>query len=626
MRYRLVAWWVTSAIGAADANAQPADPLKSVVVIRTDLGQGRAGIGTGFFISERGRILTAYHVIQGARQLTVTHHGVLYSNVVVERISPERDLATLVLDEFNGSVPALPLAFNRASEVHGEELRIIGHPHGNLYQELPIRMTTRGYRPSGAVRVEGQRSVFNLEDVKLIQFVGVVNSGMSGAPVISSRGVIGVLSGSGAEGGTLAWAIPSEYVQDATMRAVNRRANEINTWPRLALMTDRWRNLRHGIRTDNRLALALNEYFAALEGLRRTNAQFMDKTERMLASAQTMRIVAEERVRTQAELGGRDSLILEHLESRVTEMIAAGNSWMDERGRTMARLAELAPLIEEFSDPLPSTQRNDSLREVLVRPFRRLEERLLAADTAQRVFRERMAPIAAAFINAFASAPETPAGLVAILQQLENTISRLVDTDARMAFGAESELLTQAAITIERILSADYDDPTHPWRWTSGLGYELTLPGGWEQAGGPEDEELADAVTAFRNDGFTLDKVFGNHIGITADSTNVVALAFIGRGGSFVSRAALDSVTGERNAAARAAGFEVERARATDKDAVLHSGFVDHEGRRTLRCEALIVGDSQTLLLRLAVPPDRHDVLGHCRAIVDSVRFSQGSS
>jgi hypothetical protein len=619
-------WIFALALGAvgapAESVAQRPDPAQSVVVIRTDLGGQRGGIGTGFFISNTGRILTAYHVIQGAREVTVSHHGARYSGVTIERISPERDLATLVVTGFKGTTPALPLAFNRAPDVHGEELRVIGHPDGNLYQDMDIKMTTRDYRRSGTVRVRGQKPVFALTDVKVIQFAGIVKSGMSGAPVISSLGVIGMLQGSDAEGGSLAWAIPSEYLNDQTMRVVNKRPSEMASWPRLTLMDNRWNSLRHSIRLDDRLTNLFGAFFEALETQRRAHEEFMAKTEHAHGRVQTMRLLAAERAKTNAAFTEQDSTVLEGLEERLDAMVKSGNAWMDARGHTMSRLVELSSYLEEFVGAFPQTQRNDSIRDAFVRPMKAMERRLIATDSAQSLIRDRFAPLMVALMSTYAQAPETPEGIANALRDLEPVMKGLADNDARFAFGAEVHLMTQLALMIERILAADYDERTDVWRWASGFGYDLTLPGGWEQVGGPEDTELSEAVAGYREQGFQLDRVFGNHIGVADDGSNIVGFMLVGRRLERLPPSAFDSLAREREPEVRAAGLEFQRWEAPDKRAMLAQGASQAKGRPTLRCDAWVLSESRSLLLTLILPPNRHDLLAHCRSVAEGVRFN----
>lgn len=81
------------------------------------------------------------------------------------------------------------------------------------------------------------------KNIQVIPFDVTVYGGMSGAPVISNDKIIGVLSGSLDEGGSIAWAIPIKYVKDK-MRLVNKLPRNIS-WPELTLMNNaNWRSLK----------------------------------------------------------------------------------------------------------------------------------------------------------------------------------------------------------------------------------------------------------------------------------------------------------------------------------------------------------------------------------------------
>src|SRR3989344_7579719 len=76
--------------------------VKSVATVRTD-----RSLGSGFFISDQGYIVTNYHVIAGAKQLAVATHDRRLIEAKLIGIDTFRDLALLKIDE---SYPALPLS------------------------------------------------------------------------------------------------------------------------------------------------------------------------------------------------------------------------------------------------------------------------------------------------------------------------------------------------------------------------------------------------------------------------------------------------------------------------------------------------------------------------------------
>jgi S1-C subfamily serine protease len=87
---------------------QPAiDPSEAVVRI---IGEGvsvtKDTLGTGFFISPDGAVLTCYHVIVDARDIDVVVDGVHHRNVLVTGIAPDDDLAELQVSHLANRVHA----------------------------------------------------------------------------------------------------------------------------------------------------------------------------------------------------------------------------------------------------------------------------------------------------------------------------------------------------------------------------------------------------------------------------------------------------------------------------------------------------------------------------------------
>ena len=60
----------------------------------------RSGIGSGVVISEDGKILTNWHVVQGAKKIIVTFADGTRSPAVVVGAQPENDLAVLQATKF----------------------------------------------------------------------------------------------------------------------------------------------------------------------------------------------------------------------------------------------------------------------------------------------------------------------------------------------------------------------------------------------------------------------------------------------------------------------------------------------------------------------------------------------
>jgi S1-C subfamily serine protease len=143
-------------------------------------------VGSGFFASSDGYVVTADHVLRqiGAGEVLVFRDGKGVDASVVTR-QPEHDLAILKITGEN-----LPyLRFGRFSDaVEGEDVVFIGHPFGN-----PALISAKGmiaYVGNTPLAVSGQIVTGNLVEVD-----GPVNGGNSGGPLlkVTDGTVIGVI-------------------------------------------------------------------------------------------------------------------------------------------------------------------------------------------------------------------------------------------------------------------------------------------------------------------------------------------------------------------------------------------------------------------------------------------------
>jgi 2-alkenal reductase len=148
----------------------------AVVTILNRAAQG-LGSGSGVVVSEDGYILTNNHVVEGARQLSVTFADGSRQEAELIGTDPLNDIAVIKVD---GAVPAVAELGDSASLQPGETVLAIGSPLGNF----------RNTVTSGVVSALN-RSVGSMEG--LIQTDAAINSGNSGGPLINLRGeVVGI--------------------------------------------------------------------------------------------------------------------------------------------------------------------------------------------------------------------------------------------------------------------------------------------------------------------------------------------------------------------------------------------------------------------------------------------------
>jgi putative serine protease PepD len=152
---------------------------------RSFFDAGRSGGGTGSVIDEQGHILTNYHVIEDADQVTVSLGGEkTYSARVVGR-DPDTDLAVLQVQGAREPLKVVPLGDSDRLSV-GQKVLAIGNPFG-----LDRTLTTGVI--SGLQRPIEARNGRIIEGA--IQTDASINPGNSGGPLLDSQGrMIGINS------------------------------------------------------------------------------------------------------------------------------------------------------------------------------------------------------------------------------------------------------------------------------------------------------------------------------------------------------------------------------------------------------------------------------------------------
>ncbi len=166
----------------------------------------REGSGSGFVYDERGHVVTNYHVLEGASEITVQlESGETVPGQVVG-VDPYFDLAVVRMD--GGTMPPpLPLGDSAGLRV-GQSVVAIGNPFG-----LERTLTT------GVVSALGRRLETETGSVvgEAIQTDAAINPGNSGGPLLDLRGrVVGVNTAiNSPSGGSvgIGFAVPSSVVR-----------------------------------------------------------------------------------------------------------------------------------------------------------------------------------------------------------------------------------------------------------------------------------------------------------------------------------------------------------------------------------------------------------------------------
>ena len=149
----------------------------SVVSIKA-IGSGTA-TGTGVVVNADGAILTAFHVIEGANEITVTFADGTMSDAEVAAEAPEMDIAMLLPAKLPEVLVPAVLGASRGVGV-GDEVVAIGN-------QLGLTLSTTSGVVSGLDRtISGGGESPDLKG--LIQFDAAVNPGSSGGPLVNVRG------------------------------------------------------------------------------------------------------------------------------------------------------------------------------------------------------------------------------------------------------------------------------------------------------------------------------------------------------------------------------------------------------------------------------------------------------
>lgn len=200
------------ALSAADIYKKVAPAVvmvstKSLQSVNGWFQQETEGMGSGFIINNDGYILTNYHVIDGAKEVTVTLSDNREVKASVVNYDADQDVAMIKIND-DIEVPGVVELGDSDALQPGEEVLAIGNP---LSKELSSTLT-KGIISALNRSVETKTGV----STNLIQTDTAINSGNSGGPLINTKGeVIGIntlKASDGAEG--IGFAIPINDVKE----------------------------------------------------------------------------------------------------------------------------------------------------------------------------------------------------------------------------------------------------------------------------------------------------------------------------------------------------------------------------------------------------------------------------
>ena len=167
------------------------------------------GVGTGVIVDSKGYILTNYHVIQGAQEISVTLSNDVTTTAQVVNYDENQDVAMIKITDENVEIPATVELGDSDALQPGEEVIAIGTP---LSTELSSTVT-KGIISATSRSVAVESGV----TMNLIQTDAAINAGNSGGPLVNTKGeVVGInsskISGEAVEG--IGFSIPINDIKD----------------------------------------------------------------------------------------------------------------------------------------------------------------------------------------------------------------------------------------------------------------------------------------------------------------------------------------------------------------------------------------------------------------------------
>jgi uncharacterized protein YecT (DUF1311 family) len=177
----------------------------ATVLIRTLGSNHSEGLGTGFFVSGDGLLLTNAHVIKGASSAVVQlSNGAVTSVTSIKAVYPDADIA-LVRTGLTKS-DHLELAMAKSIE-KGATIAVLGNPRG-----LEFSLSTG--------IVSGFRKT---ETAEYVQFTAPISKGSSGSPVFDVAGnVIGIATMYQQDGQNLNFAVSAKTIAKLMEQADNQ--------------------------------------------------------------------------------------------------------------------------------------------------------------------------------------------------------------------------------------------------------------------------------------------------------------------------------------------------------------------------------------------------------------------
>ena len=239
-------------------SAQTSSYSESVVTIYTTIADGRMKQGSGFVVD--GGIVTAYHVVQGAKTIEiVTSNNQDTTNVTVLAYDAASDIA-LISAQFRS--PIRPLSLRDQLPPVDRDLLMVGSAAGLPNSVYTVRPVNQELVPLKALNDTGGKPLFDKPPaLDVIQLAGVIYGGISGGPLLTGdKAVVGILSGSLSEGGSYGWAIPARRAVALIHGQILPRAPSSIFWDPIPLRSANLRTTEYFVRRNETTATQLSAF------------------------------------------------------------------------------------------------------------------------------------------------------------------------------------------------------------------------------------------------------------------------------------------------------------------------------------------------------------------------------
>jgi S1-C subfamily serine protease len=170
-----LAFWPTGAQAQLQGQAEATDPADAASAPNSD----RGSVGTGFFVTDSGLLVTAYHVVANYNEISVVMPGLRRLRAQVIKMDAANDIALL---KVSAMTPFLYLSHSQGVPP-GMDVVTVGYPQVGI-QGFAAKITRGIVNSSSGMR----------DDPGSFQFSAEVQKGNSGGPLMGPGGtVVGVV-------------------------------------------------------------------------------------------------------------------------------------------------------------------------------------------------------------------------------------------------------------------------------------------------------------------------------------------------------------------------------------------------------------------------------------------------